>query len=77
MAKHPEVQKRAQAEIDEIIQSNGTLRLPEYDDRQSGRLPFTEAIYREVMRMGPSIPLCIPHAAEQDDYYNGYLIPKG
>ncbi|KJA29523.1 hypothetical protein HYPSUDRAFT_524598 [Hypholoma sublateritium FD-334 SS-4] len=71
MAKHPEVQRKAQAEIDQII---GSTRLPEFDDRPS--LPYLEAIYREVMRWNQSVPV-IPHALTEDDYYKGYFIPKG
>lgn len=51
MLLHPEVQKRAQAEIDEVI---GTDRLPVYTDCPN--LPFTEAIMREVLRWHPPVP---------------------
>ncbi|KAF7374544.1 O-methylsterigmatocystin oxidoreductase [Mycena sanguinolenta] len=72
MALHPEIQKRAQTEIDTVI---GTDRLPEFEDRPS--LPFVEALYREVMRWRPVAPLGVAHASTADDVYNGYFIPKG
>ena len=72
MATHPEVQKKAQTEIDLVI---GSDRLPEFEDRPS--LPYLEAIYREVMRWNQSLPLAAPHALTEDDYYKGYFIPKG
>ncbi|KAJ7928089.1 cytochrome P450 [Mycena leptocephala] len=72
MAVHPDVQKKAQSEIDTVI---GTHRLPEFRDRSS--LPFVEALYREVMRWKPVAPLGVAHAASADDIYNGYFIPKG
>ncbi|KAJ7259512.1 cytochrome P450 [Mycena haematopus] len=72
MATHPDVQKRAQTEIDSVV---GAHRLPEFDDRPS--LPFVEALYREVMRWKPVFPLGVAHASTADDIYNGYLIPKG
>ena len=56
MAKYPEVQKKAQLEIDGVI---GTTRLPEFEDRPS--LPYVEALYREVMRWSQSLPLASPH----------------
>ncbi|KAF7357541.1 O-methylsterigmatocystin oxidoreductase [Mycena sanguinolenta] len=72
MALYPEIQKKAQTEIDTVI---GTDRLPEFEDRPS--LPFVEALYREVMRWRPVTPLGVAHASTEDDIYNGYFIPKG
>ncbi|KAJ6559091.1 cytochrome P450, partial [Mycena vulgaris] len=72
MAVHPEVQKKAQNEIDSVI---GTNRLPEFEDRPS--LPYVEALYREVMRWKPVLPLGVAHGTSEDDIYEGYFIPKG
>ncbi|KAF8957568.1 cytochrome P450 [Flammula alnicola] len=72
MAIHPEVQKKAQEEIERVV---GTMRLPNFGDRRS--LPYIEAIYREVLRWKPPIPLGVPHSLTEDDYYKGYFIPKG
>ncbi|KAF7365160.1 O-methylsterigmatocystin oxidoreductase [Mycena venus] len=72
MAVHPDIQKKAQSEIDAII---GPHRLPQFEDRPS--LPFVEALYREVMRWKPVLPLGVAHAATADDIYRGCLIPKG
>jgi cytochrome P450 len=72
MAMHPEFQTKAQEEIDSVI---GTHRLPEFEDRPL--LPYVEAVYREVMRWKPVLPLGLPHATTEDDVYDGYFIPKG
>ncbi|KAJ7366935.1 cytochrome P450 [Mycena albidolilacea] len=72
MAVHPDVQKKAQIEIDTIV---GPHRLPEFEDRPS--LPFVEALFREVFRWRPVLPLGVAHATTADDIYNGYFIPKG
>ena len=72
MAVHPEVQRKAQAEIDQVI---GSERLPDFEDRAS--LPYTDAIYREVLRYAPPLPLGVAHSLSEDDYYKGYFIPKG
>jgi cytochrome P450 len=72
MAVHPDIQQKAQSEIDTVI---GIHRLPEFEDRPS--LPFVEALYREIMRWKPVSPLGVAHAATADDIYNGYFIPKG
>ena len=72
MTMNPEIQKKAQEEIDAVV---GNTRLPDYDDRPS--LPYIEAVYREVLRIDPPAPTGVPHAATEDDYYKGYFIPKG
>ncbi|KAF8263545.1 cytochrome P450 [Lactarius quietus] len=68
----PEVQKRAQEEIDSVISRD---RLPTYDDKP--RLPYIEAISKELLRWHIVTPLGVPHALTDDDVYKGYFIPKG
>jgi cytochrome P450 len=51
MILHPEVQERAQAEIDQVV---GKDRLPNFDDRQA--LPYVEAVFREILRWCPVVP---------------------
>ncbi|KAK2606571.1 hypothetical protein N8I77_005312 [Diaporthe amygdali] len=72
MSKCPDVQKRAQQEIDEVV---GAKRLPAQEDRAS--LPYINAVVKECLRWLPSVPLGIPHAAEADDELHGFRIPKG
>ena len=45
MIRHPEVAKKAQAEIDRVI---GNERLPTFEDRAS--LPYIDCILKEVHR---------------------------
>jgi cytochrome P450 len=45
MTLYPDIQKKAQAKIDRVI---GPDRLPRLADRD--RLPYTEALAKEVMR---------------------------
>jgi len=68
----PRAQRRAQQELDIVI---GRDRLPTFDDRQ--RLPYLEAICKELVRWQMVTPLGAPHASCQDDIYRGYFIPKG
>ncbi|KAI0301726.1 cytochrome P450 [Multifurca ochricompacta] len=68
---HPEIQKKAQEEIDAVT---GRERFPSFEDRP--RLPFVDAICKEVLRWMPVTPL-VPHAVTQDDVYEGLFIPKG
>ena len=46
MSLYPEVQKKAQQEIDAVV---GSDRLPDFADRDS--LPYVDAIMKEVMRL--------------------------
>jgi len=52
MSLYPEVQAKAQSEIDRII---GTNRLPRHEDRNS--LPYLNALIKEVLRWNPVAPL--------------------
>ena len=89
MALYPEVQKKAQAEIDAVV---GPNRLPEFYDRPS--LPYINAVVKELSRWNSAAPLGkrfviiiiatiltssegFPHLSTMDDEYNGFYIPKG
>ena len=51
MALYPEVQKKAQAEIDAVI---GPDRLPDFQDRSS--LPYINAVVKESSRWNLVLP---------------------
>lgn len=72
MQVNPDAQRKAQAEIDAVV---GNDRLPELKDRVN--LPYTEALFKEVLRWQPVVRLAVPHVVSQDDVQDGYLIPKG
>jgi len=72
MLLSPEIQKRAQAELDSVI---GRERLPTFDDRP--KLPFVDAVCKESLRWHPVIPTGVPHTVTRDDIYKGFFIPKG
>jgi cytochrome P450 len=73
MVLFPEVQKRAQAEIDRVV---GPDRLPTMDDEMN--LQYIRGCMKESLRWMPTTILgAVPHAASADDTYMGYLIPKG
>jgi hypothetical protein len=54
MVLYPEVQARAQEEIDSVI-GEGLKRLPDWDDRAS--MPYVDAVIRETLRWFPVVPL--------------------
>ncbi|KAJ3794923.1 cytochrome P450 [Lentinula aff. detonsa] len=72
MVLHPQVFKKAQAEMDSVI---GSDRLPTFEDRSS--LPYLECVIKEVCRWNVPIPLGMPHRLMDDDVYRNYHIPKG
>ncbi|THU83604.1 cytochrome P450 [Dendrothele bispora CBS 962.96] len=72
MVRWPEIQKRAQEEIDRVV---GRKRFPVFAD--SVNLPYVTAIVKETCRWRPVAPLSVPHASTEDDVYMGYFIPKG
>ncbi|KAJ8581708.1 cytochrome P450 [Rhizopogon salebrosus TDB-379] len=72
MILHPEVQIKAQEEIDKVV---GDGRLPDFSDRE--HLPYVEAVYLETLRWRPTAPMPSPHVTSTSDVYNGYYIPKG
>ncbi|GJJ12689.1 hypothetical protein Clacol_006933 [Clathrus columnatus] len=67
MAVYPDIQSKAQAQIDNIV---GRERLPNLEDFE--RLPYVQAL-----KLKANQATGFPHASSQDDYYEGYLIPKG
>ncbi|XP_047472152.1 cytochrome P450 2L1-like [Penaeus chinensis] len=72
LANYPEVQKKFQAEIDEVL-PKGTLATLE--DRS--RMPYTEAVIHEVLRVSSLASVGVPHVAVRDTKLGGYLLPKG
>ncbi|KAJ3775933.1 cytochrome P450 [Lentinula raphanica] len=71
MILYPEAQLRAHEELDRVV---GSFRPPTFDDYE--RLPYIRAIVKEILRWRPVAPLGIPHRLNQDDYYEGYFLPK-
>ncbi|KAJ7251381.1 cytochrome P450 [Mycena rebaudengoi] len=71
MLANPDVQKRAQEEIDAVVREG---HLPSFDDEES--LPYVSAIVKEVLRWKPVAPIA-PHAVAVEDTYRGYRIPAG
>ncbi|TPX18509.1 uncharacterized protein E0L32_011622 [Thyridium curvatum] len=71
MVISPDVQKRAQEEIDRVCGD----RLPSMEDEP--RLQYIRGCVKESLRWMPTDILGVPHAVIRDDEYMGYQIPKG
>ncbi|XP_014674453.1 PREDICTED: cytochrome P450 2C25-like [Priapulus caudatus] len=70
LVKHPDVYKKVQAEIDDVI---GRGRLPSMSDK--AKMTYTEATIFEIQRLGNIVPLSIPHVCTEAFELNGYNIP--
>jgi cytochrome P450 len=64
---------KAHEELDRVV---GRKRSPTWTDEEN--LPYIRAVVKEAFRWRPVAVLGgTPHANTEDDYYNGYFIPKG
>ncbi|KAI0092608.1 cytochrome P450 [Irpex rosettiformis] len=73
MTLFPEVQKKAQAEVDMVV---GNERLPTVNEDWD-HLPYVRALCKELLRWIPVAPMAIPHLSTADDVYEGFFLPKG
>ena len=71
MALNPDIQKKAQAELDAVV---GPNRLPDFDQRS---LVYVNAIIKEALRWQVVLPFSIPHMTMHDDEFHGYFVPAG
>ncbi|XP_057696757.1 cytochrome P450 2J2-like isoform X1 [Corythoichthys intestinalis] len=72
MMHYPDIQKKVQAEIDNVI---GQSRPPALADRPD--MNYTEAVIYETQRFGNIVPLGLPKMASKEATLGGYIIPKG
>jgi cytochrome P450 len=72
MITHPEIQKRAQDELDAVV---GRSRAPTFADTPN--LPYIQALVKESLRWRPAFPFAVPHSTSEDDWYEDMFIPKG
>lgn len=70
MSTYPEVQKRVQTEIDDVVGN----RRPVLNDRRN--LAYTEAVLHEVNRFVSLEPTALPHFTTKDTELGGYSIKK-
>lgn len=72
MLHYPEVQKKAQEELDCVL---GVNQLPGFEHRDS--LPYIEAIMLETLRWQPVTPVGAVHLTTAEEIVDGYRIPAG
>ncbi|XP_077982770.1 steroid 17-alpha-hydroxylase/17,20 lyase-like [Glandiceps talaboti] len=72
LVNYPDVQRKVQEELDDVIGQN---RRPLLSDK--GKLPYCEAVIHEVMRIRTATPFAIPHTTLCDTAVGGYNLPRG
>ncbi|CAJ0965915.1 unnamed protein product [Ranitomeya imitator] len=71
MMKYPEIQKKVQCEIENVIGS----AQPQVEHRKE--MPYTDAVIHEIQRFGDIVPGSLPHSTTKDITFRGYFLPKG
>jgi len=72
MLLNPDVQRRVQDEISNVVPSG---QFPTMADGE--KMPFTKATILEVLRLGDIVPLPPARGLKADFAYKNYIIPKG
>ncbi|XP_053362027.1 cytochrome P450 2F2-like isoform X1 [Clarias gariepinus] len=68
---HPDIQKRCQQEIDEIMDGKSQAS---FEDRHN--MPYTQAMIHECLRVADITPLSVFHCTTRDTELMNYTIPK-
>ncbi|XP_077195440.1 cytochrome P450 2D14-like [Paroedura picta] len=72
MVLHPEVQKRVQEEIEEVLGSDKPATM-----KDQPNLPYTNAVIHEIQRCADVIPIAFPYRAQRDVQIDKFVVPKG
>ncbi|XP_026410214.1 geraniol 8-hydroxylase-like [Papaver somniferum] len=72
MMQHPEIMKRVQAELEQVVGINNTV-----EESHLSELHYLNAVVKETFRLHPAAPLLLPHSPSSSCEIGGYIIPKG
>nr|AJD87463.1 cytochrome P450 CYP76AD7 [Mirabilis jalapa] len=67
----PDKMAKAQAEIDQVIDMDGSVQ-----ESDIPKLPYIQAIVKEILRLHPATPFLVPRMAEQEVQLCDYYVPK-
>ena len=71
LINHPEVLKKAKAELDTQIEQDKWI-----DEQDVSKLHYLQCIILETFRLNPPGPLLVPHSSSNDCTIGGYDIPR-
>ncbi|KAA8521910.1 hypothetical protein F0562_012776 [Nyssa sinensis] len=72
MLQHPNVMKRVQEELTEVVGLDNRV-----EESHLPQLHYLVAVVKETLRLHPPLPLLVPHCPSQSSVVGGYTIPKG
>ncbi|XP_051488583.1 cytochrome P450 2K4-like [Apus apus] len=72
MMKYPEIQRKIQEEMNQVIEPG---ELPKLEDRK--KMPYTDAVIHEIQRFANIVPMGVSRSTPTDVNFQGYVIPKG
>ncbi|GJJ11906.1 hypothetical protein Clacol_006144 [Clathrus columnatus] len=74
IALHPDIQVKAQKQLDDVV---GRERMPNLNDYE--KLPYVQALVKEILRWRDVAPFGVPHSVSdvKNDVYEGHIVPKG
>ncbi|XP_072204949.1 cytochrome P450 2K1-like [Excalfactoria chinensis] len=72
MMKYPEIQRKIQEEMNQVIEPG---EMPKLEDRK--KMPYTDAVIHEIQRFANIVPMGVSRSTPTDVNFQGYVIPKG
>lgn len=72
LLNNPEILKKAQEELDSVIGKNKIV-----EESDIPKLHYLYAIFKETLRLHPTLPLLVPHCPSETVTVGGYSVPKG
>ncbi|WOL13152.1 geraniol 8-hydroxylase-like [Canna indica] len=71
MIQKPNILRKAQAEVDEVVGKDTII-----EESHATKLPYLAMIIKEVLRLHPALPLMVPHCPNSTCVVGGYAVPK-
>ncbi|KAL5556878.1 hypothetical protein UlMin_039114 [Ulmus minor] len=71
LLNHPQVLRKAKAEIDSLIGEDHLV-----DEPDLSKLNYLQSIISETLRLYPAAPLLVPHYSSEDCTVEGYDVPR-
>ncbi|XP_031487155.1 flavonoid 3'-monooxygenase-like [Nymphaea colorata] len=72
MLQKPEILKKAQRELEEVVGIDGIV-----EESNVPKLHYLRAVVKETLRLHPVLPLLVPHCPSSSCNVGDYVIPKG